>query len=45
MHALIHPNIMKMHGYYEDPKRYLLIQDLCHGGELLDYLIKEGGTK
>jgi serine/threonine protein kinase len=25
MHSLEHPNIMKMHGYYEDPKRYLLI--------------------
>lgn len=25
MHSLNHPNIMKMHGYYEDPKRYLLI--------------------
>ena len=25
MHSLHHPNIMKMHGFFEDPKRYLLI--------------------
>ena len=43
MFSLEHPNIMKMHGYYEDPKRYLLIQDLCHGGELYEYLDKECG--
>lgn len=40
MQALTHPSIMKMHGFYEDNKRYLLIQDICGGGELLDHIQK-----
>jgi calcium-dependent protein kinase len=31
-----HPNIMKMYHYYEDPKRYLLITDICKGGDLFE---------
>lgn len=30
----IHPSIIKMYHYYADPKRYLLIQDICNGGNL-----------
>lgn len=42
MWSLNHPSIMKMHGFYEDNKRYLLIQDICAGGELLDYIQANG---
>jgi len=27
---------MKMYHYYEDPKRYLLILDICSGGNMND---------
>lgn len=35
-----HPNIVRFHHYFEDPKRYLLISELCEGGELNDFLGK-----
>lgn len=31
-----HPNILKIYNYFEDPKRYLLVTELCQGGELTD---------
>jgi len=37
-----HPNIMKIHHFFEDPKRYLLITDVCKGGELFEYISKQG---
>jgi calcium-dependent protein kinase len=36
MHGLSHPNILKMHEYFEDTKRYLLITDICKGGDLFE---------
>ena len=36
MYQLRHPNIMRLHHYYEDPKRYLLITDICRGGDLYE---------
>jgi serine/threonine protein kinase len=38
MAQMKHPNIMKMHHYYEDPKRYLLITDICKGGDLFSLI-------
>ena len=32
----MHPSIVKMHHYYEDPKRFLLVLDICNGNNLLD---------
>jgi serine/threonine protein kinase len=32
----VHPGVIKMYHYYEDPKRYLLIQDICNGGNLAE---------
>lgn len=40
MFQLHHPNIMKLYHFYEDPKRYLLITDICKGGDLYE-CIKE----
>ena len=42
MKQINHPSIMKLHHFYEDPKRYLLITDVCRGGELFDYLDRKG---
>ena len=37
-----HPNILKIHGFYEDEKRFYIVTDLCKGGELFDELRKKG---
>jgi len=42
MKQIEHPSIMGMHHFYEDPKRYLLITDICKGGELFEYVNKKG---
>jgi calcium-dependent protein kinase len=36
MALLDHPSIMKLYNFYEDPKRYLLVTDICTGGDLFD---------
>lgn len=36
MAHLEHPSIMKMHHYFEDTKRYMLVTDICRGGELFE---------
>lgn len=33
---LDHPNILKMYEFYEDPKRYYIVTEICKGGELFD---------
>lgn len=35
---LNHPNIMKFHHFYEDIKRYLIVTELCSGGDLYDHI-------
>ena len=40
MAKLDHPSILKMHHYFEDASRYLLITDICKGGDLFN-LAKE----
>jgi calcium-dependent protein kinase len=36
-----HPHIVKLHHYFEDPKRYLIVTDLVSGGELFDMIRTE----
>ena len=36
-----HPNIVKLYEFYEDPRTYSLVTEMCHGGELLNYIIKK----
>jgi calcium-dependent protein kinase len=31
---LSHPNILKMYHFFEDSKRYMLVFEICRGGEL-----------
>jgi calcium-dependent protein kinase len=33
-----HPNILRLHEYFETDSKVYLVLDLCTGGELLDYL-------
>ena len=33
-----HPNIMRLHHFYEDDKRYMVISELCTGGELFEVI-------
>jgi calcium-dependent protein kinase len=33
---LDHPNIIKMYEFFEDPKRYYIVTEICKGGELFD---------
>ena len=37
-----HPNIIKIHGFYEDDKRFYIVTDLCRGGELFNELERRG---
>jgi calcium-dependent protein kinase len=37
---LDHPSIAKMFEYFEDDKRYYIIQEICKGGELFDEIVK-----
>ncbi len=37
-----HPNILKIFGFYSNPKSYDIITELCVGGELFDELDKNG---
>lgn len=35
-----HPNIVHLYEFYEEPKNYCLVQEICTGGELFDAIIK-----
>ena len=36
--AYAHPNILKMEHYFDEEKRFLLVTELCDGGELFDLI-------
>lgn len=38
---LDHPNITKVHEWFEDEKRFMLVSELCNGGELFQLIAKE----
>ena len=42
---LDHPNILKMYEFFEDPKRYYIVTDICKGGELYDEIKERGSFK
>ena len=37
--TLDHPNIVRLHEFYQDEKNYYIITELCTGGELFDRII------
>jgi serine/threonine protein kinase len=34
--SLDHPNILRLNEMYQDAKRFFVVCELCHGGELFD---------
>lgn len=36
-----HPNILKLYEFFQDPKRYFLVTELCTGGELFEKISQE----
>ena len=39
---LDHPNIVKIYEYFEDSKRFYIVQENIEGGELFYEIIKKG---
>lgn len=37
-----HDNIVKMHDFFQDEQHYYIVLDYCQGGELTDFIIKNG---
>ena len=42
LRSLDHPNIVKIFEYFEDEKRYYIVQEHIQGGELFDEIIAKG---
>jgi len=40
-----HPNIVRLYEFYDEPKHYCLVQEVCTGGELFDAIITSGKFK
>ena len=37
-----HPNIVRLYAFYDEPKYYCLVSEVCPGGELFDALVAAG---
>ena len=37
-----HPNVIKTYEFYEWPRFFYVISELCQGGELFDYIVASG---
>lgn len=35
-----HPTVLKVHHYFEDRSRYMIVMELCHGGELYHDIVR-----
>lgn len=42
LRALDHPNIIKLHEYYQDEMNYYIITEFCGGGELFERILTQG---
>ena len=40
--SLDHPCVMKVYDFFDDRKRYYLVNDYCKGGDLFDLLVERG---
>ncbi|CAJ1974747.1 unnamed protein product [Sphenostylis stenocarpa] len=41
-HLSEHPNVVRIHGTYEDSSSVHLVMELCEGGELFDRIVQKG---
>ncbi|XP_027903114.1 calcium-dependent protein kinase SK5-like [Vigna unguiculata] len=41
-HLSEHPNVVRIHGTYEDTSSVHLVMELCEGGELFDRIVQKG---
>lgn len=42
LRSIDHPNVLKLHEFFQDDRSYYLITEFCEGGELFDRIIDEG---
>ena len=42
LRSLDHPNIIKLHEYYQDEMNYYIITEYCAGGELFERILSQG---
>ena len=42
LRSLDHPNIIKLHEYYQDDMNYYIITEYCGGGELFERILAQG---
>lgn len=42
LRSLDHPNIIKLHEYYQDDMNYYMITEYCTGGELFERILSQG---
>ena len=45
MKKLDHPHIVKVYEYYQDPKFFYIVSEICSGGELFDRIKVDEGTE
>ena len=42
LRSLDHPNVIKLHEYYQDEQNYYIIMEYCGGGELFERILTHG---
>lgn len=40
LRAIDHPNVLKLYEFYEDQYYIHLVTEICHGGDLFDYIVE-----
>ena len=41
LQQLDHPNIVKLHGFFDEPTMFYLVMDLIEGGELFEHIVQK----
>jgi calcium-dependent protein kinase len=40
LRTIDHPNVLKIYEFYEDEYYFHLVSEICHGGDLFDYIVE-----
>lgn len=43
LNSIDHPNVLKLYECYSDEFNYYIVTEICSGGELMNYIIREKG--